>query len=84
MRDVATSRARPVPASQAEKASSIMGAVASVEVCSVEKIIVNVVNRASIMPSMHRSAETRCVRCRESPMMVSINVIESRNCIVGM
>lgn len=62
MRAVATRRARPALASQAEKANKSMGegekAVASS--CSVQRDMA--INRDNIIPSRQRRAERRCVR----------------------
>lgn len=62
VRAVATKSARPVLASQAEKASSSIGAVEKLvdSNCSVHRA--SAINRDSIIPSKHRSAESRCVR----------------------
>lgn len=62
MRAVATSNARPVLASQAEKAKRSIGAVENPvdSNCNIHKA--NAINRDSIIPSKHRSAESRWVR----------------------
>lgn len=62
MRVVATKSARPVLASQAENASNNIGAVEKLvdSNCSVHRA--NAMNRDSIIPSRHSSAERRCVR----------------------
>lgn len=84
MREVATIKARPVLASQAEKARSIIGAGAMVWRLFVEKNVVIIINRANIMPSIHSRADIRCIRCIDRPIMLRINVEFSVKCIGNM
>lgn len=62
MRAVATRSARPVLASQAEKASSSIGAVEKLVDSNCRVHRASAINRDSIIPSRHNSAESRCVR----------------------
>lgn len=67
MRAVATSRARPVLASQAENASRRTGRA---EKLVEERLIVHsdrAINKDSIIPSRQRRAERRWVRWKASP-----------------
>lgn len=59
---MATSRASPALASQAEKASKIMGEAEKLveSNCNVHKE--RAINRESIIPSRHKRADRRCVR----------------------
>lgn len=73
VRAVATNSARPVLASQAEKAKSSIGAVENPvdSNCSAHKA--SAINRDNIIPSKHRSAESRWVRWNASPIIPKIN-----------
>lgn len=62
VRAVATSRARPVLASQAEKAKSNMGAVENPVDSNCRAHRASAINRDNIIPSKHKSAESRWVR----------------------
>lgn len=84
MREVATIKAKPVLASQAEKARSIIGAGVMVWRLLVEENVVIIMNRANIMPSIHSRADIKCVRCKDMPMMLRINVEFSIKCIGSM
>ena len=59
---MATSRASPALASQAEKASISMGAVEQPVASNCKDQRESAINRASIMASKQRRAERRCVR----------------------
>jgi len=59
---VATSRARPALASQAEKARRIIGAAEKLVESSCRFQIDRAMNRESIIASKHKRAERRCVR----------------------
>lgn len=59
---MATSRARPALASQAEKASSRIGAAEKAVDSSCNIHRARAINRDSIMPSKHNRAESRWVR----------------------
>lgn len=80
MRAVATKRARPALASQAENARRRMGegekAVASS--CSVQRA--KAMNSDSIMPSKQRRAERRWVRWKARPVSPKTNVEEKVKC----
>ena len=69
---MATKSARPVLASQAEKASNSIGVVEKLvdSNCSVHKA--NAINRDSIIPSRHKSAESKCVRWNANPISPKI------------
>lgn len=56
---MATSSARPVLASQAEKARSSIGAVENPVASNCSAHRASAMNRDSIIPSKHRSAESR-------------------------
>ena len=62
VRAVATRSASPVLASQAEKASSSIGAVEKLVDSNCRAQKANAINRDNIIPSRHNSAESRCVR----------------------
>lgn len=78
---VATRRASPAPASQAEKANRSMGAAEKlVELsCSVHKD--NAMYKASIIPSKHRSADKRWVRWKVSPVRPRMKAAEKEKCV---
>lgn len=80
MRVVATSKARPALASQAENAKRSMGAVEKVVVsnCRVHKA--SAMNRDSIMPSKHKRAESRWVRWKARPVSPSRKADEKLKC----
>ena len=62
MRAVATRSARPVLASQAEKASNSIGAVEKLVDSNCRVHRASAINRDNIIPSRHSSAESKCVR----------------------
>lgn len=62
VRAVATKSASPVLASQAEKASNSIGAVEKLVDSNCSAHRASAINRDSIIPSKHSSAESRCVR----------------------
>ena len=64
--------ARPVPASQAEKARIMIGRGAIVGSCRVREKKDRRTKRASIIPSMHRRAEIKWVRWIDRPRMLNI------------
>lgn len=68
----ATSIARPVPASQAEKVSMSIG----IKVEDIVWFSMGQIDRAiyidNIMLSRHRRAEIRCVRWNASPRLLSV------------
>ena len=68
MRAVATKSARPVLASQAEKASSNMGVAENPVDSNCKAHRASAINRDNIIPSKHRSAERRWVRWNVSPI----------------
>ena len=80
MRVVATRRASPAPASQAEKASRSIGAAEKlVELsCSVHKE--SAMYKASIIPSKHRSADKRWVRWKVNPVRPRMKAAEKAKC----
>lgn len=59
---MATSKARPVPASQAEKANSSMGEAEKLIESSCKVQTDSAMKRDSIIASKHKSAERRWVR----------------------
>lgn len=71
MRAVATIRARPTPASQAENARRIRGAGEKLgeEVCRVH--VDSAINSESIMLSRQRRAESRWMRWKANPSVPS-------------
>jgi len=62
VRVVATRRARPALASQAENASKRIGVVETVRAPSCKVQIERAINRVSIIPSKHRRAESKWAR----------------------
>lgn len=76
MREVATSRASPALASQAEKASTSMGETEKFVESSCKVQIDRAMNRESIMASKHRRAERRWVRWNARPARPNIKVDE--------
>lgn len=80
VREVATSRASPVPASQAENASSSTGEMVIDGSCVVRANIVRARYRANIIASIHNRADTKCVRCIESPIIPRIKAEEKVKC----
>ena len=62
MRAVATSKARPALASQAEKARRIIGDAEKFVESSWRVHRESAMNSESIIPSKHKRAERRCVR----------------------
>lgn len=73
MRAVATKSAKPVLASQAEKASSSIGAVENPVDSNCNAHRASAMNRDSIIPSKHSSAESRWVRWNASPIRPKMN-----------
>lgn len=59
---MATRRARPALASQAEKANSSIGAVENIVDSNCRAQRASAINRDSIIPSKHSNAESRWVR----------------------
>lgn len=57
-----TSKARPTPASHAEKTSKISGAIEAENMWKWEMIRAIRINRDNIIPSKHRSVDIRCER----------------------
>lgn len=80
MRAVATSRASPALASQAENARSSMGAVEKLVALSCRLQSESATNRESIIPSKHSSAERRCVRWNAKPVRPSMKAAEKVKC----
>lgn len=70
---MATRSARPVLASQAEKASSSIGAAEKLVDSNCKAHRANAMNRDSIIPSKHRSAESRWVRWNANPINPKMN-----------
>lgn len=70
---MATRRAKPAPASQAEKANNKIGAAEKAvdSSCSIHRA--RAINKDSIMPSKHSRAESRWVRWNASPVSPSVN-----------
>lgn len=73
VRAVATSSARPVLASQAEKAKRSIGAVENPVDSNCRVQSASAINRDSIIPSKHRSAESRWVRWNARPIRPKMN-----------
>ena len=73
---MATSRARPAPASQAENASRSIGATEKLVEpnCRVQRE--SATNKESIIPSKQRSADRRWVRWNVSPVRPRVKAIE--------
>lgn len=80
MRAVATSRARPALASQAEKASSSIGAAQRLVEFKWTVQRERAMNRESIIPSKHRRAERRWVRWNARPVRPKIKADEKAKC----
>lgn len=76
MRAVPTKRASPALASQAEKASRIMGEAAKLVEPDWSVHKERAMNRESIMPSRHRRTERRWVRWNARPASPRIKVEE--------
>lgn len=76
VRAVATRRARPVLASQAEKARRRTGRAEKL----VEERLIDqrerAINSESIIPSRHKRADKRCVRWNASPDRPSTKAVE--------
>lgn len=68
VRAEATSRARPTPASQAERVRIVSGRM-NEEVFELSADIVKAMKIDSIIPSRHSSVESRCVWCMIRPMV---------------
>lgn len=77
---MATSRARPALASQAEKAKRSIGAVEKAVVSSWRAHKARAMNRDSIIPSKHRRAERRWVRLKASPIRPNTNAEVKLKC----
>lgn len=76
MRAVATKRARPVLASQAENARSSRGEAERFVEFSSRAHMESPRNKDSIIPSRHNKADKRWVRWKVSPANPSMNAIE--------
>lgn len=76
---MATSKARPALASQAEKASKIMGAAVKFVVLRYRVHKERARNRDSIMPSRHRRADKRWARLKASPVSPSVKADTREN-----
>lgn len=76
MRAVATNKANPALASQAENVSSRIGAEekAVISSCSIQSA--SAINSDSIMPSKQRRADRRWVRWKAKPIRPSVNAEE--------
>jgi len=70
---VATRSARPVLASQAEKASNNIGAAEKLVDSNCKAHRANAINRDSIIPSKQRSAESKWVRWNANPISPKMN-----------
>ena len=70
---MATSRASPAPASQAEKASRRIGAAEKVVDSSCNIHRARAMNRDNIIPSKHNRADRRWVRWKARPMSPRVN-----------
>lgn len=70
VREEVTNRERPVPASQAEKASISIGDSVREGVCSCKGHIDKAMNIESIIPSRQSKVEIRWVRCSANPIML--------------
>ena len=81
---MATRRARPALASQAENARSNMGAAEKIEAFSWRAHRERAMKRESIIPSRHRRAESRCVRWRARPDRPRMKADEKANCTGGI
>lgn len=73
---MATSRARPALASQAEKASKSMGEAEKLVESSCRVQIERAIKRDSIIASKHKRAERRWVRWNARPVSPNIKVVE--------
>lgn len=73
VRAVATRRARPALASQAENARRSIGAAEYAVVSSWRDQMDRAINRDNIMPSRHSRAESRCVRWNANPISPRMN-----------
>lgn len=69
---MATKRASPALASQAEKARRSMGAVENTVDSNCRAQRANAINRDSIIPSRQRRAESRWVRWKARPMSPNV------------
>ena len=76
VRAVATSKPNPTLASQAEKASRIIGVVVAFEESNCKAQRESVTKSDSIMPSRHRSAERRWRRWRAKPVSPRANAVD--------
>lgn len=76
MRAVATSKASPALASQAEKARRSMGAADRFVESSCRVQIESPINKESIIPSKHKRAERRWVRWNARPVSPRVKADE--------
>lgn len=76
VRAVATSRARPALASQAENASRSRGEAEKLVEPSCKVHRESAMNKESIIPSKHRRADKRCVRLNARPVSPSMKADE--------
>lgn len=77
---MATSRASPVLASQAENARSSNGAAENAVAPSCRDHRARAINKESIIPSRHNSAERRWVRWKARPVKPSKNAEVKLRC----
>lgn len=70
---VATKRARPAPASQAEKVSRIIGVIEHEVEFNVIDQRAMAINRDNIIPSKQRRADKRCDRLNARPIKPKMN-----------
>lgn len=68
----ATSRARPVAASQAENVSMIMGRIVEIDDCVWMGHMARAIYMDNIMPSKHNKAEIRWVRWKARPRLLRV------------
>ena len=80
MRAVATRRARPALASQAEKARSSIGETEKLVVFSSKVHRDRARNRDNIIPSRQRRADRRCIRWNARPANPSKKAVEKVKC----
>jgi len=76
VRDVATSKAKPALASQAEKASKSMGEAEKLVESNCRTQIERAIKSESIIASKHKRAERRWVRWNARPTKPNIKVEE--------
>lgn len=81
VRDVATSRAKPIAASQAEKARRSIGAEEKIGESNWRVHNERAKYRDSIIPSRHSKAESRWVRWNDSPDKARIKHVDKVKCM---